>query len=297
MSPEPAVRPEDVIVNFTPTGMIPTKALTGHLPVAVREIVEDVHEAAEIGVTMVHLHARDPQTGQPTCRAEVYQEIIEGIRRFAGDLVVGVSLSGRTLSELSQRAEPLTLTGGAKPDMASLTLGSVNFNRQTSVNEPETIKALAGELKRRGILPELEAFDLGMINYAKYLERKGLLEPPHYFNLILGNVACAQADLLHIGVMINDLPPGSLWSLGGIGGAQLTANAVAIAAGGGVRVGLEDNVWFDRGRSRLARNADLIRRIHVLAGANERAVMKPSRLRSLLRLEPGRGSFGRAPIV
>lgn len=286
-------QPANVIVNFTPTGMIPTKAMTPHVPIGVREIVEDVRESVGIGVTMVHLHARDPKTGLPTWRADVYGEIIEGIRAFAPDLVICVSLSGRTFSEFAQRVEALSLTGNAKPDMGSLTLSSVNFNQQASVNEPEMIKALAGEMRKRGVLPELEAFDLGMINYAKYLERKGLLEAPHYFNLILGNVACAQVDLLHMGVMINDLPPGSIWSLGGIGGAQLTANSVAIAAGGGVRVGLEDNTWYDKSRARLARNADLLRRIHALAEANERAVMKPAELRKLLRLEPGNGRYGR----
>jgi uncharacterized protein (DUF849 family) len=93
-----------------------------------------------------------------------------------------------------------------------------------------------------------------MINYAKYLERKGLLDPPHYFNLLLGNIACAQADLLHLGVMVRDLPPHSFWSVAGIGNAQLMMNSIAVAFGGGVRVGLEDNIWYDNKRSRLARN-------------------------------------------
>ena len=204
-----------------------------------------------------------------------------------------MSLSGRNVTRFEQRAEPLTLEDGLKPDMGSLTLSSVNFNRQASINEPETIQALALEMKRRGILPELEIFDLGMVNYANYLERKGILEPPHYANIILCNISCAQVDLLHIGVLLKDLPEKTLWSLGGIGDMQLTANSVAIACGGSVRVGLEDNIWYDYRRTRLARNCDLIRRIHVLAEANERAVMKPGRLRELLRLEPGNGRYGR----
>jgi uncharacterized protein (DUF849 family) len=169
----------------------------------------------------------------------------------------------------------------------------VNFNRQASINAPEMIQALAREMKHRGILAELEAFDVGMINYAKYLESKGLLEPPHYFNLILGNIACAQADLVHSGVMIRDLPSNSLWSLGGIGNYQLRMNSIAIAMGGGVRVGLEDNIWYDQARTRLARNSDLIRRIHRLAKANERKIMTPSELRKLLNLEGGNGLYGR----
>jgi len=283
----------NLIINFTPTGMIPTKEMTPHVPITVQEIVEDVHQAVEIGITMVHLHALDEQTGEPTYKAEVYSKIIAGIRKFSPDLVICVSLSGRTFTEFEKRAECLTLEGDVKPDMGSLTLSSVNFNQQASMNSPEMIQALAREMKRRGILAELEAFDAGMINYAKYLERNGLLEPPHYFNLILGNIACAQADLLHAGLMIRDLPPNSLWSLAGVGNYQLSMNSMAVAIGGGVRLGLEDNIWYDLARTRLARNSDLIHRIHRLAEANERKIMTPAELRGLLNLEPGNGQFGR----
>jgi uncharacterized protein (DUF849 family) len=242
---------------------------------------------------MVHLHARDVHTGEPTYKAEVYQDIIAGIRQFSQDLVVCVSLSGRTLQEFEKRAEPLQIEGDVKPDMGSLTLSSINFNRVASMSSPDMIQSLAQEMKRRGILAELEAFDVGMINYAKYLERKGLLEPPHYFNLLLGNIACAQADLLHAGLMVRDLPLHSYWSIAGIGDAQLMMNAIAIAAGGGVRVGLEDNIWYDPSRTRLACNADLLRRIHRLAEVNERRIMLPGQLRELLHLEAGHGQYGR----
>ena len=229
----------------------------------------------------------------PTYKAEVYGKIIEGIRLFSKDLIIAVTTSGRTFNEFEKRAEPLQLEGDVKPDMGSLTLSSLNFNQIASINAPDMIQALAREMKSRGILPELEAFDSGMINYAKYLEERGLLEPPHYFNLLLGNIACAQADLLHAGIMIRDLPKNSFWSLAGIGNSQLMMNALAIAAGGGVRVGLEDNIWYDRGRKRLATNADLLRRIHNLAEANERKVMSPSDLRKLLNLQEGFGEYGR----
>jgi len=283
----------DLIINFAPTGMIPTREMTPHVPVSADEIVEDVHQAWEIGITMVHLHARDEQGGDPTYRPEIYGRIIEGVRRFTTDLIVCVSTSGRTFQEFEKRALPLSLEGDLKPDMASLTLSSVNFNHLASVNSPDMIQALAGTMKRRGIMAELEAFDVGMINYAKYLEKRGLLEPPHYFNLLLGNIACAQADLLHAGLMIRDLPSDSYWSLAGIGDAQLMMNAVAVAAGGGVRVGLEDTIWYDGRRTRLARNADLVRRIHRLADACERPVMAPAQLRTLLKLRPGDGQYGR----
>ena len=283
---------EDLIINFTPTGMIPTKEMTPYVPVSVSEIIDDVHQAIEIGITMVHLHAREEGSGIPTYKMEIYGRIIEGIRRYSKDLIICVSLSGRSFKEFEQRSEPLHLDGDLKPDMGSLTLSSLNFNNMTSINSPDMIIALAKLMKEKNILPELEAFDAGMINYAKYLETKGWLEPPHYFNLLLGNIACAQADMLHAGIMIKDLPPNSYWSLAGIGNAQLKMNSMAIAFGGGVRVGLEDNIWYDSGRTNLAKNADLLKRIHHLALANERSMMPPARLRQLLNLEQGFGKYG-----
>ncbi len=284
---------EKLIIDFTPTGMIPTKELTPHVPVSVSEIVEDVHHACEIGITKVHIHARDPGTGEPTYKKEIYAEIIEGIRKFSPYLAICVSLSGRTFHKFEERSDVLQLEGSLKPDLGSLTLSSLNFNKIASVNTPEMIQDLAAKMKERGIVPELEAFDAGMINYAKYLEKKGLITPPHYFNLLLGNIACAQADMLHAGIMIRDLPADSLWSLAGIGDNQLIMNSVAIAIGGGVRVGLEDNIYFNSSRTKLARNIDLIKRIHVIAGANEREVMTATEFRSKMNLEPGSGLYGR----
>ena len=163
----------DVIISFTPTGMIPTKEMTPHVPITVAEIVEDVHRAVEIGITMVHLHARDEATGEPTYKAEIYSRLIAGIRSFSKDLVICVSLSGRNFKEFEKRAEALQVDSDLKPDMGSLTLSSLNFNRVASMNSPDMIKALAQAMKSKGIVPELEAFDSGMINFAKYLEGKG----------------------------------------------------------------------------------------------------------------------------
>lgn len=285
----------EVAVNFTPTGMIPTKEMTPHVPISAEEIVDDVLRAAEIGITTVHLHARDDESGKPSYSGDTYTRIIEGIRAHDKEVVIGVSTSGRTFQRFSQRAACLQLEGDLKPDMGSLTLSSVNFNKVTSVSPPDMIRRLAEEMVGRGIMPELEAFDAGMINYAKYLIARGVLRPPHYFNLILGNVACAQADLLHVGVMIRDLPPDSYWSLGGVGNAQLMMNSLAIATGGGVRVGLEDNIWFDLERTRPATNADLLRRVHTLIEANGRTLMSPASFRRRFELQPGHGAYGRRP--
>src|SRR3989338_11213970 len=144
----------DLIVNFSPTGIIPTKEMTPYVPISVSEIIENIHEAYEIGITMVHVHARDPRTGKPTYKAKIYGDIIAGIRKFAPDLIICVSLSGRSFNEFEKRAEPLTLDGDLRPDMGSLTLSSLNFNKEASVNTPDMIQRLAVEMESRNIMPE-----------------------------------------------------------------------------------------------------------------------------------------------
>ncbi|MEB8345070.1 3-keto-5-aminohexanoate cleavage protein [Flavobacteriaceae bacterium KMM 6898] len=284
---------DKVVINFTPTGMIPTKKMTPYVPVSVSEIIEEVHQASELGITLVHLHARDAETGEPTHRKEVYGEIIGGIRNYAPDLVICVSLSGRNVSELELRADPLNLEGNLKPDFGSLTLSSLNFNNSASQNSPKMVQDLAALMNKKGIVPELEAFDNGMVNYAKYLIKKNLISPPYYFNLLLGNIAGSQANLLHTGLMINDLPENSVWSLAGLGVDQLKMNSLSIAVGGGVRVGLEDNIWFDTEKTQLASNLALLKRIHTLANANAREIMTPQEFRIKMKLEPGSGKYGR----
>ena len=248
--------------------MVPTKKDTPFIPISPQEIIEEVHEACEKGITLAHLHARDDD-GRPAYQAEAYGPIFEGLRKHCPDLVICASLSGRDFPLLQQRAEVLQL----EPDMGSLTLGSLNFPNQASVNEPATILGLIHEMARHGVHPELECFDPGMINYAHFLIRKGMLRPPYYFNLLFGNIASAQADMAYVGLMIRDLPQDSYWALAGIGTEQLKMNALAIACGGGVRVGLEDNIWWDAARKQKATNIGLLNRIHELAGMFERPIM------------------------
>ncbi len=274
------------IFNFTPTGMIPTKAMTPHVPVSTGEIVDDILEAAELGVNMVHLHARDAETEQPAYQKETYAEIIQGIRKHHKDMVITVSTSGRNVPEFEKRSEVLDLAGELKPDFGSLTLSSLNFNNQASINTPQTIQALAAKMKEKNIRPELEAFDLGMINYAKYLIKKELIYPPYYFNLILGNIACAQADMLSLGLMVKELPDGSLWSAGGVGDAQLKINIMALLSGGGVRIGLEDNIWFDADRTQLATNIELLKRLLSIAKSLELVPYTRKEARTILGLHP-----------
>lgn len=133
------------------------------------------------------------------------------------------------------------------------------------MNAPQTIERLLEKMEQLGVRPELECFDVGMIHYANYLIPHQRLKPPDYFNLLVDNLATAQDDLLQVGLMIRTLPPGAWWSLAGLGHAQLRASTLGILEGGGVRVGLEDNLWEDPGRTRLASNTSVLRRIHQLA--------------------------------
>lgn len=281
----------NLIVSLAPTGIVPTKEMNPETPISVEEIVEDVLRCDRVGITMVHLHARDEE-GRPTHRGDVYARIIEGIRKYAPELVLCVSLSGRAAQDYDKRSEPLRLNGIHKPDMGSLTLSSLNFPGQASLNPPETVKALAAEMLKRRILPEIEIFDLGMANYMKYLIQKDLLQPPFYVNVFLGGIAGAQLDLAHAGLLIKDLPEGTLWSMAGLGNAQLGANLLGMAVGGGVRTGLEDMVYTDESRKLLATNFFMVERIHMLAEHLEREIMTPGEFRHRFDLKPGRGAYG-----
>ncbi len=261
----------DLILNFTPTGMVPTKAMNPHVPISVNEIVEEVHQAYESGITLAHLHARDDQ-GEPTYHKAIYEKIVDGVRRHCNDLVICLSLSGRNFNEFDKRSEPIELM----PDMGSLTLSSLNFSTQASVNAPDMITRLAEKMNAYGVHPELEVFDLGMIQYGKYLMQKGLIKPPYYFNLIFGNIAGMQADFNAMSAALHELPHQSYWAFGGIGAQQLQANTAAIAMGGGVRVGLEDNLFMDKHKAVLATNMALLQRIHHLGEMFERNIMSPS---------------------
>jgi uncharacterized protein (DUF849 family) len=276
------------IINFTPTGMIPTKENTPHVPLSPAEIIEEVLAARKYGISIVHLHARDIY-GKPIWKKEVYQEIIDGIRAIDGygnnSLIICVSTSGRDWPDFEKRTDCLNLKGKSKPDMASLTLSSLNFPKTTSVNSPEMIQKLAKKMKDNGIKPELEAFDSGMVNYANYLHKKNLIEPPFYFNLIFGNIFNSQTSLLDQASVLSHLPKNSVWSFGGIGTNQLNMNVSAILNGGGIRIGLEDNIFFDENKTELATNLQLLDRITKIAGLLGKEPFTPKEVRTMLKLE------------
>jgi uncharacterized protein (DUF849 family) len=270
-----------LIINFVPTGMVPTKEMTPHVPISTTEIVEDVLRAADLGASIAHLHAR-LSDGKPTYKKDVFAEIISGVRAHNGDLILCVSTSGRIDGEFEKRSQVLELDGDCQPEMASLTLGSLNFARNASSNPPDMIRGLLQKMNERGIVPELEAFDLGMINFAHYLIKKELLRPPFYFNLLFGNLFSAQPNLPSVGSMIHALPEEATWALAGLGNCQLAINTTAIAHGGHVRVGLEDNIYFDEQRKTLSTNEMQLRRVLDIASAFGRSIATPSEAREII---------------
>jgi uncharacterized protein (DUF849 family) len=197
---------------------------------------------------------------------------------------VCVSTSGRVFKTFEERSEVLDLDGDLKPELASLTLGSHNFPKQASVNEPSMIRDLAERMAERGIVPELEVFDLGMVDYARYLIEREVLRPPFYFNLLLGSLGTLGASAFHLALLAEALPEGSTWGGAGIGHFQLSVNALAIAAGGLVRVGLEDNLWLDTDKQRPATNVALVERLVTLARACERDVATQHEAREIIGL-------------
>lgn len=247
------------IINFTPTGTQTTRD-NSFAPLLPNEIIEDVHQASEIGISIVHLHARDEETLQNTYKKEVYQQTIEGIKKHCPDLLICVSLTGRNFPEIEKRAEVLQLL----PDMGSLTMSSLNFPSGASVNQPETILGLIEEMDKYGVQPEIECFDSGMLNYTNYLITKKKLTPPFHINVILGNIYNGQCDLSTLSTIKHNLPNNSFTCLGGIGSQQLKANIYGLSDFDGIRVGLEDNLYYtDKNKTT---NIDLLKRVHRIMG-------------------------------
>jgi uncharacterized protein (DUF849 family) len=265
-------------ISFCPTGMMPQKSDNPSIPISPAEIAEQVDLVAQVGITSVHLHARTDD-GSPEYRKAKFEKIIELIKNSNPDLVICVTTSGRTVSEFEKRSEVLDISGDVKPDLASLTPSSLNFSKTASVNSPDMVLKLVTKMQERGIKPEFEVFDSGMINYVKYLIGTGLVKPPYVFNILLGGIATAQADLLELGILVTRLPENSVWSGAGIGVTQLPVNMMSLAAGGGIRVGLEDNIYFDSAKQRLATNLELVERIVAISSAMGKRVMTPTEFR------------------
>ena len=261
------------IINFTPTGTQTTRE-NSYAPLEPNEIVDSVIEANELGITLVHLHARDENL-KNTYEVKQYSKIVDGIRKYCPELVICVSMSGRNFPEVEKRTEVLQLM----PDMASLTLSSLNFQTGASINEPDVIIQLIEQMDKWGVIPELECFDTGMINMTNNLISKNILKPPFYFNIILGNLYNSQSDILSVANIKHQIPKNSITTIGGIASQQLKSNVYGLIDFDGIRIGLEDNLMFRKGEK--ATNSELIKRIHRIMTELDLGVMSSNEFRKL----------------
>jgi uncharacterized protein (DUF849 family) len=272
---------DELIISLAPTGMVPTRADSPHVPLAPDEVAADVRRCRDAGAAIVHLHPRD-DLGEPTQSPDTAARLIAAVRDVTPDIVINITTSGRRNSELEARAAVLDLEGRVHPEMASLTLGSLNFPKQASVSTPATIQGLAERMRDRGIVPELEVFDFGMLDYANYLRERGLLGEPVYVNLLLGSLGTVAATPTNLALMVERLPPGATWAATGIGRFQFAVHKLAIAMNGHVRVGLEDNLWYDDARTELATNPRLVERVVRIGRAMGREPASPEAVRARL---------------
>jgi uncharacterized protein (DUF849 family) len=272
---------DELIINLAPTGMVPTRADSPHVPLTPEAVAADVRRCADLGGRDRPLHPRDAD-GLPSQDPAVAATFIRAVRDVVPDVVICATTSGRLDPELGGRAAVLDLDGEVRPEMASLTLGSLNFPKQASVNAPATIQGLATRMRDRGIVPEWEVFDLGMLDYATYLRTKGCWATRCTSTCCSAHSGRCQATPFNLALAVERLPAGATWAAAGIGRHQFAINRLAIAMGGHVRVGLEDNLWWDDDRTELATNPRLVERLVTIARAMGREPASPALVRDRL---------------
>jgi 3-keto-5-aminohexanoate cleavage enzyme len=268
---------EKLIITVAPTGSVPKKKDNPHVPVTPKEVIECALACEELGASILHIHARDAQEN-PSDEPSFFQEVVEGLRGRSR-LILQVSTGGRAGTGLESRIKRLQV----RPEMASLTTGSVNFPTSVYANPPELIEGLAKEMLRLGIKPEMEVFDLSMIPNAVALARKGLAKEPLHFNFVMGLKGAVPASVEHLVHMKQSLPAQSTWTVSGIAAAQLPMALHAILMGGHVRVGLEDNLLMRKGE--LATNQALVSRVAKWSRELGREVAGPDEARAILGLK------------
>lgn len=269
-----------VIITCAITGSVPTKKDNPAVPVTPSEQVESTHQAFEAGATVAHIHVRDDHQRSSSDPAR-FALVQEGIRTHCPGMIVQFSTGGRGRDH-AERGAALYL----KPDMASLSTGSVNFPNMIYENHPELIDALATEMLERGIKPEVEIFDAAMLYNAVALIQRGLLATPLHVQFVLGlrNALPARQEVLDFLIKeYTELVPTGTWAAAGLGRSQLEVNRWVLERGGHVRTGLEDNIRFDRSRL-AASNAELVTRLAALTADYDGHPASPAEARALLSL-------------
>ena len=283
LPPQDPLRREELIVNVALTGCVHSVDDNPALPWTPAQIAGDARRCADQGASIFHLHAR-AHDGSPTMERIPIQQVVDAVRETVPGAIVCVSCSGRHDHEMIGRSGGL-LYVEPRPEMASLSLGSYNSFASVIVNPPATIRSLALVMRERGVQPELECFEIGHIMHAHYLIAEGLLKPPYWFNLFLGNRGTAPALEWVLMNMRTLLPPVAIWAGAGIGRYQYQVNKWAVNNGGQVRVGLEDSLWMDTKKEDPATNPRQVERIVEYARELGREPVSVGRAREILGME------------
>jgi len=249
---------------------------TPHLPYTPQLLGETARAVREAGASILHVHCRNDD-GTNTQSVERFGQAYEAIRAQS-DLIVQFSTGGAIGMTPQERAAVLEL----RPEMATLTCGSVNFGDDIFENSFPIMRDLLKKMNEFGVRPELEIFDKGHLANARRLAKERLLVFPQHVDFVLGVPGGLEATVQNLCDLVDDLPEGCTWSVAGIGKRQLPMAMAAITMGGHVRVGLEDNLFYSRGR--LARNDELVARVARLAAEAGRSIATPDRARKVLGL-------------
>ncbi len=271
---------DPVILTCCPVGAEVMRDQHPSVPYTPAEIAQASIEAVRAGASIVHLHVREDD-GTPSQDPMRFQETVARIRSEV-DCIIQISSGGAVTATEDERLAPLFALDPV-PEMASLTMGTVNFGDDVFWNPPTLIRRFASEFAARGIMPELEIFEPGQVTSALRLATQGVLAGHLHFDFVLGVPGASPGTAQALMQMVALLPAGATWTVAGIGAAELSLGMVAIALGGHVRCGFEDNVYFRKGEL-ASSNAQLVARMARLAVEANRGVATPDQARALLKL-------------
>ncbi len=270
-----------MVITAAMVGAEVTREQTPYLPISAEEIAEDAAKCREAGAAMVHIHVRTPE-GKPSQDTELFRAAIRAIRKKC-DILVQVSTGGAVGMSVDERCGPLKLTGADRPDMATLSTGTVNFGDDVFWNPRPLVRDIATRIKGLGLKPEIECFDAGMIDEAYALEKEGFLTFPAHFDFVLGVGGALAAKPEALDFMRSYIPKGSSWTCAAMGRHQLSFVELSAERGGNARVGIEDNIYLSKGV--LAKgNYELVAEAAKRAKAKGRELATPQQARELLRL-------------
>jgi 3-keto-5-aminohexanoate cleavage enzyme len=267
---------DPLIITVAPVGAELTPDQTPHLATTPKALGEVARTCREAGASIIHVHCRNDD-GTNTHEVSRFKQAYEAVRAQS-DLIVQFSTGGAIGMTPEERAAVLQL----RPEMATLTCGTVNFGDDVFENSFPIMRGILAKMHEFGVRPELEIFDKGHLANARRLEKEGLLTFPQHVDFVLGVPGGLDATVQNLADLVDALPPGCTWSVAGIGRMQLPMAMAALAMGGHVRVGLEDNIYYSKGR--LATNAELVARVVRLANELGRPVATPDQARGILGL-------------